>query len=323
MISGKKSMGLNNKSEVKSESDIEALIRSQLKNAGFDSSGNHDESERENEVKDLVKVKKSTNRPVRVKVIDNRFIRLEELPSNFYPYLGRSFIMVRPFSVLELKLIARSIETNSIDYITQAIDNCIDMDVYDLTIPDYFFLYYWFRIESYPSTPHYMEWVCDETSVVEEQTRTCGYENTTPLRKSDIKVVHLDDLEFKQSYIDPSLDFPRVRLLEDLTQASEDKSTYSKVLTPDDEDKLDTTFKLDDLLLVDAAKWIKDGDTIFDKLKILESQPDLALYELASKTNKAMQFGVYEYTIVSCGRCGAKRRYKVLLDAPRFFPFIN
>ena len=313
-----------NKGKPKSESEIEALIKGQLRQAGFNEKGKPFDEEsqppkldQEKKQPPQVAVEQS---PTKQKVIDDRYIRLEELPSNFKPYPGRNHIMIRPFSVRELKLIARSIEHNNVDFITQAIDNCIDMDVYQLTIPDYFYLYYWFRIESYPNTPHYMEWVCDEETKDDQGnvTGTCNHENTSQLKKSDIKLIHLDDLEFDLSQLDPRLDFPRVKLLEDLSQASEDKKKYDK--QGNDEGN---QFKIDDLILVDAAKWIKEGTTIWDKLRLLEEQPNLDLYEVANKTNKALQFGVYEYTLVSCGRCGAKRRYRVLLDAPRFFPFID
>lgn len=307
----------------KSESEIDNLIRTQLGQAGFNEKGKAIEDESiDKKIQDRSQAiqRESDAVPKKEKVIDNRYLRIEELPSNFHPYPGRTHIMVRPFSVQELKLIARSIEHNNVDYITQAIDNCIDMDVYQLTIADYFYLYYWFRIESYPNTPHYMEWTCDEPVKDEkgEVVGTCGHENMSQLKKSDIKIIHLDDLNFDLSSLDDRLDFPRVKLLEDLTEANSDKVSYDKSGSDDK-----NTFKLDDLILVDAAKWLKEGTTIFDKLKFLEQQPSLELYEIANKANKALQFGVYEYTLVSCGRCGAKRRYKVLLDAPRFFPFID
>ena len=309
-----------NKGKPKSESEIDALIKGQLRQAGFDEKGKPMEEEIPQPKLDQSQQKPQVaveQKQAKQKVIDDRYIRLEELPSNFKPYSGRNYIMIRPFSVRELKLIARSIEHNNVDFITQAIDNCIDMDVYQLTIPDYFYLYYWFRIESYPNTPHYMEWVCDEETKDEQGnvTGVCNHENTSQLKRSDIKLIHLDDLGFELDQLDPRLDFPRVKLLEDLTQANDDKKKYDKV--GNDEGN---QFKIDDLILVDAAKWIKEGTTIWDKLKILESQPNLDLYEIANKTNKALQFGVYEYTLVSCGRCGAKRRYRVSLDAPSFFP---
>jgi hypothetical protein len=308
----------------KTESEIDALIRQQLAQNGFNDRGIHESALKQPEspksevldestaVEEEIDASLAQLRPKREKVIDDRFIRLEELPSEFLPYPDRQFIMVRPFSVKELKLIARSIETGNVDYITQAIDNCIDIDVYELTIPDYYYLYYWFRIESYPNTPHYMEWVCDETV----KDKVCGYENTSQLTQASIKLVHLKtDLGFT-GITDTRLDYPRVSLLEDLNTANADRKALTKKEQPEQ-------FSLDDLVLVDAAKWIKEGRTIFDKLKILDQQRDLSLYESASAANKALQYGVYEFTTVTCRGCGAKRRYRVLLDAPKFFPFLE
>lgn len=248
---------------------------------------------------------------VREKIVDGRFQMLEDIASNFLPYESRNSILARPFSVVELKLIARAIETGDADFITQAIDNCVDIPVHELTITDYFHIYYWMRISSYPNTPHYMEWVCDE----EHDGQACNHENLTPLTQSELRVVYLSDLGYKPGDLDPRLDFPRVSLLQDLHLARESKELIAQ--------KKEAEFSLDDLVLINAAKWIKAGKTLRDKIKILEAQPDLELYELASKANKAYEHGVHESAFVKCGRCGAKRRYRVLLDAPRFFPFVD
>ena len=256
----------------------------------------------------------------KIKEIDDRFLSLEDLPSNFYPYADRKQILIRPFAVTELKLIARAIETGDSDYITQAIDNCIDFPVTELTIVDYFYLYYWMRIQSYPNTPHYMEWKCDEvlsSDDDEDDERVCGHENMTALTSKELKVIYLNDLQFDAKNLDPRLDFPRVSLLQDLSLAQDSKTAIQSGKNKE------ATFSLDDLVLVNAAKWIKEGNTLREKIEILEKEPDLELYEIASKTNKAFEYGVYEYAMVKCGRCGAKRRYRVLLDAPRFFPFAD
>ena len=176
---------------------------------------------------------------VKEKVVDDRFLALEDLPSNFHPYEGVKKLLIRPFAVNELKLVARSIETGDSDYIAQAIDNCIDMPVANLTIPDYFYLYYWMRIQSYPNTPHYMEWKCDEVHSHGE----CGNENVTPLTHKELKVIYLNDLGFKPEDLDPRLDFPRVSLLQDLTLAQESKNAIKENRNSE------ATFSLDELVL--------------------------------------------------------------------------
>lgn len=305
--------------------DIDRKIREQLASAGFSVDGQplpsnlgpdvgsgHDQDLELMQEDRLPKpVASSVSQPRKPKdktVVDSRFIELTELPSNFIPYDFKS-IYVRPFAVSELKLIARSIEQKSIDYITQAIDNCLDVDVYQLTIPDYFYLYYWFRIESYPSTPYYSHWVCDELL----DGKPCSHNNVTPLTKNQLSVSYLEDDVLTAANLDPRLDFPRVSLLEDLSIAALDKNDPKQL----------SLFQSDELFLVDAAKWVKAGTTIFDKIKILEEQPDLNLYELAKLANQQYQYGVYEYTLVQCGGCGAKRRFKVMLDAPKFFPYFG
>lgn len=289
------------------DDDIERKIREQLARAGFDPHGVAIEN-KDPDLEDSTPVlDKSVNRQFKPKVkppIDSRYIELTELPSRFIPYEAQS-LYIRPFSVMELKLIARSVEQNSIDYISQAIDNCIDLDVYSLTIPDYFYLYYWLRIESYPNTPYYCKWECNE---IQTDESVCGHQNISPLTQNEISISYLEE---NQQITNSLLDYPRVRLLEDLTIAALEKNGIRKL------------FSSDDLLLIEAAKWVKEGSTIFDKIKILEGQPDLSLYEAAIHLNQTVQYGVYEFTLVTCGRCGAKRRFKVSLDASKFFPFFD
>lgn len=314
------------------QSEIDERIEKMLNKSGFDAEGKELNAETKSKTEHSAKspnipppsiqpkVKEADVPLKKVKVIDGRHIKLEDLPSNFLPYPDRDHIMIRPFSVQELKLIARAIETGRVEYVVQAIDNCIDIDVDELALQDYFYLYYWLRIESYPNTPHYMEWECDEPVKDEDGNPTehlCGKENVTPLTKTDLNTIYLEDLGFDINTLDPRLDFPRTKLLGSIEAINKLKEVYKQA----NQLPSNSEYTIDDLVFVNAAKWLKEGSSLREKLEILGNEPDLRLFELASKLDQALTFGVYEYSIVKCMGCGAERRYRVLLDAPRFFPF--
>lgn len=265
-----------------------------------------------------VKATASEGQEIQYKETGDKHVTLETLPSDFHPYPFKE-LKIRPFGVTELKMVARAIEYKSNDYIRQAVDACINVPVDILTIPDYHFLWYWLRIESYPSTPYYMPWECDEPVKGEDgqvsEHAVCGHDNMSPLQRTSIETIHLKDVGFDPSNFDHRLDFPRVSLLSDLeeAEASRKKLQEQKELGAEE-------LSYADLMLVNAAKWVKEGKTIREKIAVLEAQGDLNLYEAALKVAKQLHYGVFEFAFVTCGRCGAKRRYRVSLDAPSFFP---
>ena len=77
-----------NRGKPKSESEIDALIKGQLRQAGFNEKGKPMEEEIPQPKLDQSQQKPQLveQKQVKQKVIDDRYIRLEELPSNFKPY---------------------------------------------------------------------------------------------------------------------------------------------------------------------------------------------------------------------------------------------
>lgn len=81
-----------------------------------------------------------------------------DFPSNLVPYPGVEELYLRPFEVLDLEAIYDSIETENHTGYLDALDQCISMDVRDLTVPDFIFMQYWMRMSSYPRSPYTVTW---------------------------------------------------------------------------------------------------------------------------------------------------------------------
>lgn len=236
---------------------------------------------------------------------DPEFSDIGELPSKFLPYKFNTLKM-RSFRLPELRLIAKAHQHKDIYFVVRAVNNVIDVDVHELTIPDFIYILYRLRIDSYPKTPLYMPWKCDEELPVvvegkkhKTKTRECGHENLTPLMKSNMQVIYLDDCEGWENELPEYLDHPRVSVLASIDHKE-----------PEDADHH----------LISVARWVKHGETIDEKIAFLEGQPDLDIWEDAIEVSGRLTYGVREGAKVKCEECGADRYYKVSVSPATFLP---
>ncbi len=244
---------------------------------------------------------------------DARFSDIGPLPSNFIPYMSKTEqdttqidfcnLLIRPFSIHEIKLISKAIQQKDYSNLIRAVDMCIDQDVNCLTTGDFYYLLFWLRVNSYPKSPIVVPWTC--TQQVDENgsisldygvSKTCGMENTQNIQSTSITVIELD--EEKAKNLDPDLDYPRVATLNEMA----------------------TLAKVPELAnLVYSARWIKKGRTIKEKIAYLETLPDLTLFDTAMDTNETLPHGVSEYVNLTCAKCKANYRHELKLDPFTFF----
>lgn len=173
-------------------------------------------------------------RKIKPKELDSRMLKLDNVPSLFKAY-DFPDIYVRPLEWAELELIAQAEKTGRVEFLIQAIDATLSVDVEILTIPDFYFILYWQRLKSYPSTPYYMPWTCDQLhpntflSSYDDPQRIkrhqefpngehiCAHDNTSPLREKDLRIIYLDDIGYMEgTELDACLDWPRVSLLPEI-----------------------------------------------------------------------------------------------------------
>lgn len=238
---------------------------------------------------------------------DVRFADIGNLPSNFFPYVGEfKALSIRPLLVGELKLLSRAAVTKNVISTIKAIDQTINVPVQRLTIGDFYFVLMWHKLHSFPKTPLSVTWECknvittnidgvivnDGTHVNEEY---CNQPNAQLIHQSNIEIIDLED-DFVG--INENLDYPRVSLLPDIIDYTNDPD-YS--------------------YLIGAVQWVKIGDTLKEKFEYLEMMDDISLYEEAESTQKNVVHGVNEHITLKCSRCGGIFTKKLVLDPVNFF----
>lgn len=257
-------------------------------------------------------------------LLDGRYQDIGNLPSGFVPYDFQS-IYIRPFTVRELRLVSKAAVLKETQHLLRAIDLVISVDVNEITIGDFYYILMWLRIHSMPKTPYVIEWHCEVPVFVSLATKqrvfydslefnplvlaaeeakykqeNCGTHNSEIIHMSDVKILSLDDSTFEAlpgAMGAVEFDFPRVRNLVEIQEAL-----------------IDPELKL----IVGPAQWIK-GPTLKDKLDILESTPDLDIFDAASVLNEQVIHGIQETTTLTCRGCGIKRPHSLTLDALSFF----
>jgi hypothetical protein len=246
------------------------------------------------------------------------WVNIGNLPSNFYPYNFGS-LYIRPFNVQHLKLLSKAQVTKDIDLQIQAVDMVITQDVREISIGDYYYILQWLKINSTTKTPLVVEWHCPEQvlthketgnivfngKVLEQVAHTLNPEdyNIEPCNTHNTELLHITDLNIIQLPEDnweglpEGFDFPRVSILAEVREALKDPELN---------------------LLVPAAQWVK-GDTLADKIKTLEEQDNLDMFNTAQSLTTVLDHGVNETSTLHCRHCRAEHPYKVVIDTLSFF----
>ena len=221
--------------------------------------------------------------------------RVQDIASEFALYPFKEIVM-SGFLLSELMLLAKANSTDSILPILKAVDNVIDVDVNILTIPDFFYMMYWLRIESFPKTPLYLPWTCDQKT---EKGEVCGYKNLDRLMHTNMRTKYLKECKDHDKPLPPGIAHPRALLLESL----------------DLKDRNDPAYEI-----YKVAMWVEEGRTIDDKVTVLMDQTTPTLYEDALHTAIRLKYGVEELANVNCKECGASRLYQLSISAATFLP---
>lgn len=252
---------------------------------------------------------------------DSRFSDIGQLPSKYYPYDLKD-LHIRPFGVKELRLLSKAITYNNLDYMVSAVDQVIDHDAFSLTIGDFYYVLMWLRLQSFPKTPLVVTWPCEEKVLFHKETgdmlfndvqrsmteeelynyrlEDCGTHNSESIYHTTLDIIHLED-DFDLAALDSRLDYPRARHLNDITQALADPELR---------------------MIVNAAQWIKievGEDTLENKIKLLEEQSDLELFDSASAANQVVVHGLAEATKLTCRKCRKQYNYAIQINPLSFF----
>lgn len=277
-------------------------------------------------------------------------VRLDGLVSSGFPYGGRNWMMIRPLEWDEVEIIAQGSEQDSVQLTMRAVDRCIDIPVEMLTIPDFYQVLYWLRVQSYPDLPFTMGWECDEPVPGQGPEVYCGYENTSPLGHTNLVATELVELGFEDGMMDPRLDWPRTYLLPEI-HALQRRSAYESALevaeialrdatlSPEQRRQANTEYVLlqnrkrksenylqkvcntPDILtpeLTQVLRWVKAGTTFAQKRDYMRSTGNLDLHQKALHMERNFDFGIHESVNVNCGKCGASRGFRLVVDVTSF-----
>lgn len=254
-----------------------------------------------------------------------------QLPSKMLPYEFETLTM-RDFGMPELMEISRALHSRSWKHVVNALSAVLDQDVNVLTDGDFYALLSCQRFYGYKESPLQCSWKCggsifeeiggllrrftvqdmkdmvkayDEADAEERKDMTdidqlkltelpCSHHNVRKLTHADLTYVYLEDASLPQG-----LDFPRVDTLVDSLVAKEDD--------PDSE------------RIIQAARWVKEGDSLDEKMEILASQPDLRLFERALQAELTIRHGVSQIIILPCSECGQLSEHSFTVGPETFF----
>jgi len=258
--------------------------------------------------------------------LDSRYILIPEIPSNYHPRFNYPFkqLWIRQFTAAEARLIHMARISNNLSYLLRAVDACLDQSVYSLIVEDFEYCLYWLRLNSYPNKPVYVTWECDNAikkdAIVKGKKQVvdkeCGFKQSSQIKKTSLEITSIPD-----SFILPKdFAFPTVAFMlefDELKREIEDlEAKFEDPTIEDDYNQL-----IGDLYLAGLAQWLKDGETLKDKIEILKNYPSLDLQErLEEFSNNVPSFGVSESIELKCQECGGETRRKLVIDYLSFFP---
>lgn len=234
----------------------------------------------ENEVQPIKKIDKPA-------IKDARFSLIGNLPSNYMIYPFKE-LQIRSFDISELELIAKSVIEKDDSFIFQAVDNCIDQSVYDLTEGDFEFILYWLRLHSYTRSPLMITWLCSK----------CSKKNLTRIMKTNIIINSIDE-NFEMP---DNLTMPIMR----------DYAKKSEMIKEVPTNKA----------IISAASWVV-GDSMEEKLANMRKAGNIELYEEARHLASTLgAHGVSEEVMCKCDNpeCGASSRVTFSVNLRTFFP---
>ena len=255
--------------------------------------------------------------------LDGRYQDIGNLPSKFLPYAFKE-LYARPFTVHELRLVSKAAVLKEQSHLLRAIDLVISEDISEMSVGDFYYLLMWLRIHSLPKTPYVIDWHCEVPVYTEKagnkrienteeslkgrnvediglySQEPCATHNSEVIHMSDVEIISLED-HFEALPLSDipgvEFDFPRAKHLVQIQTALEDPELR---------------------LIVGSAQWIK-GETLDDKIKILEAQADLDLFDTGAVLNEQVIHGIRETAVLTCRGCGVKRHHTLALDALSFF----
>jgi hypothetical protein len=243
---------------------------------------------------------------------------LLELPSRFALY-GFKDLYVKTFKGRQLSKLSRAKEEESTLHMVEAVSMALSNTRRDtalgfkLTVPDFYFVLYWLRLNSFTKSAFTLESVCTNKKHIEDIA--AGLKGADTLKQAEI--ITRSSLETKMLDMIPNIeDYPleypgvkiRTPLMGDVVEVTEHP------LFPDSEFLTLTRYAV----FIEAS----DGSQLNMDRK-LEIVNDMSPDDWATITRyeKAIpEYGITEKVVTICKSCGHKQTRKIEIEASHFFP---
>ena len=239
----------------------------------------------------------------------------------FYPFKKLS---ARPFLLQQQKKISRAQVTKDIKLIVEAINSCIDQDANQLTIGDFWYMMFWFRLNSWKKVPFTLTYTCQnelhQKAVLEGTSKKESLEQKSAITHENVVTKDLKDPDELDEFV-ASLDITKKGIKLHIGTVADMVEGFELVTSLNEENKQKLPEEDEYLLKYASVLSREHGITLQDRIDFLNSQeltPDDA-YELDLYVER-IEHGVDEIVTVTCSECGASRSEKVHLDALTFLP---
>lgn len=240
-------------------------------------------------------------------------------PSNGYDNLPDR-IHVEKGSLKFFRLTSLSIAEDDYSPFIDAMQSLVPtIDIYELTIPDFFALVAYARVKLFPSSPITYSHVCRNTVF----DTKLGKMNSAELKLS----IERGDIDRKEPVNPTRCDFQYKTLIEnfenfEVVNLDSDGLDTSKFSVP----RVGLLAEYKRLIkdpeyrfLVPAVAWLKDGDTLEEKFAILEAADNTAeLVDELSKIAVNYAFGLRSKVTTECPSCGKTSELPIHLDNQSF-----
>lgn len=240
-------------------------------------------------------------------------ISTKDLPSRGqYHHTPTEEIAVVPLSLDGLALMSEACTNDDAHAYMQAIQTCTPIDVYNLPTPDFVAIAAHVRCLTFKDTPICADYTCNSPRfmhlgklITQEEVENVLDTSEVSIRDCNTHVHETYDLStlpttfLQEGFVMPEgLAIPNSKHYAEYIELSRNPS-YRKLLP--------------------AIQWIKEGDTLADKLEFLRNQTDLNLFDLASKTNSDNPFGLRKYLVTKCPSCGMTAKTQLQISQYSFF----
>ena len=284
-------------------------------------------------------------------VLDERYQEVF-LPSKFLPYSFKR-LYVRQLTRGEIKAVVRAKASGSHRHLVNALGQTISVDVYDLTVGDFWYLMYWHRINSYKRTPFNVTWTCtEEQHVARTQSEMQGeaefmapstLENQMVISNSNLKEIAVDPVKYTEvaqqllaEYgirATPQLVRDFVDILEteeeDQLRQQAKQQKLGKVDVENDDELMNLLYQLQEEVATIEVRMYgyryaaivsrEHGETLEDRDAFLDTL-DPEVDQMLEQFLQVSDHGVKETFKVTCAGCGASKEIKSSLDALSFLP---